>query len=96
MVVRHTRPAAQSGGANTQAQSELQQLRQQLNELRGYIVQMAINAHRLGLQPDLLLSLSQQEMKSAGTLNADRLALHYLSGIGLLAKLDKNVRGLAR
>jgi hypothetical protein len=35
-------------------------------------------------------------MKTAGALNAEHLAIQYLSRIGLLAKLDTNVRGLAR
>jgi hypothetical protein len=90
-----TEPAAGSArGAHSQ--SDVQQLRQQLNELRGYVVQIAINAHRMGLQPELLLSLSQREIKTTGTLNSDRLVVQYLSGIGLLAKLDTNVRRLAR
>jgi hypothetical protein len=93
---RALKSAARSALGNAQSESDLHLLRRQLNELRGYIVQIAINAHRMGLQPDLLLSLSQREMQTAGTLNADRLAIQYLSGIGLLAKLDTNVRGLAR
>lgn len=74
----------------------VRRLRKQLNELRGYIAQIAINAHRMGLQPELLLSLSQREMKTTGMLNSDRLVIQYLSDIGLLAKLDTNVRGLGR
>lgn len=40
----------------------------------------------MGLQPDLLLSLSQREMKTSGTLNSDQLVIQYLADIGLLAK----------
>jgi hypothetical protein len=76
--------------------SDVARLRKQLNELRGYVAQIAINAHRMGLQPDLLLSLSQLEMETTGMLNSDRLVIQYLSAIGLLAKLDTNVRGLGR
>jgi hypothetical protein len=94
--LRAPKSVARSGDGNASSKSDLQQLRRQLNELRGYVVQIAINAHRMGLQPDLLLSLSQREMKTAGTLNAEHLAIQYLSSIGLLAKLDTNVRGLAR
>jgi hypothetical protein len=35
-------------------------------------------------------------MKTSGTLNSDRLVIQYLADIGLLAKLDTNVRGLGR
>jgi hypothetical protein len=83
-------------GRDAHCQSDLHALRQQLNELRGYVAQIAINAHRMGLQPDLLLSLSQREMKTTRTPNSDHLVIQYLSGIGLLANLDTNVRGLAR
>jgi len=81
---------------DVRSQSEMARLRKQLNELRGYVVQIAINAHRMGLQPDLLLSLSQREMKNTGMLNSDRVVIQYLSDIALLAKLDTNVRGLGR
>jgi hypothetical protein len=74
----------------------LQTLRQQLNELRGYIAGIAINAHRMGLQPERLLSLSRRELKAIGSLSWDRVLMEYLTDIGLLAKLDSNVRGLAR
>jgi hypothetical protein len=77
-------------------ESDLQKLRLQLNELRGYVARMAINAHRLGLQPDRLLSLSRRELKATGSLSWDRVLMEYLTDIGLLAKLDPNVRGLAR
>jgi hypothetical protein len=78
------------------SQSHVARLRKQLNELIGYVAQIAINAHRMGLQPELLVSLSERELKTSGTLNSDRLVIQYLSDIGLLAKLDMNVRGLAR
>lgn len=93
---RASKSATRSGDGHASSKSDLQQLRQQLNELRGYVVQIAINAHRMGLQPELLLSVSQHEMKTTGTLDSDRIAVQYLSGIDLLAKLDTNVRGLAR
>jgi hypothetical protein len=95
-ALRGAMSARQSDTGNVRPQSEMHQLRRQLNELRSYVVQIAINAHRMGMQPDLLLSLSQRETKTAGSLDADRLAIEYLSGIGLLTKLDINVRGLAR
>ncbi len=78
------------------SQSDVVRLRKELNELRGYVAQIAINAHRMGLQSELLLSLSRGEAQTSETLNSDQLVLQYLSGIGLLAKLDTNVRGLGR
>jgi hypothetical protein len=95
---RKLSPGSKSGARlpRGDSQSDMQRLRHQLNELRGYIAQVAVNAHRMGLQPDLLLSLSQLELKTGDTLNPDRIVIQYLSDIGLLAKLDANVRGLAR
>jgi hypothetical protein len=81
-------------GARSQA--DVARLQKQLNELRSYVVQIAINAHRMGLQPEVLLSVAQRDFNTNGALNADRLIMQYLSGIGLLAKLDANVRGLDR
>jgi hypothetical protein len=72
---------------------EVARLRQQLNELRSYVAQIAINAHRIGLQPEMLLCVAQQAIDTDGALNANLLVMGYLSGIGLLAKLDANVRG---
>ena len=60
---RPTFQAIKSAARNAQFQADLQQ---QLNELRGYVAQIAINAHRMGLQPDLLLSLAQRELKTTG------------------------------
>jgi hypothetical protein len=77
-------------------ESDSRELRQQLNELRGYVARIAINAHRMGLQPDRLLSLSRRELKATGSLSWDRVLMEYLTEVGLLAKLDPNVRGLAR
>ena len=93
---RGVRSAAQSSRDNAHSHSDLQQVRQQLNELRGYIVQIAINAHRMGLRPEVLLAVAERQLNAGGTLNADRLVVQYLSGIGLLAKVDENVRRLAR
>jgi hypothetical protein len=76
--------------------SDVVQLRKQLNGLRGYVIQIAINAHRMGLHPEALLSIARRELKSHGAVDADRLVAQYLERIGLLAKLDANVRGLAR
>jgi hypothetical protein len=81
---------------NGSLESDLQKIRQQLNELRGYVARIAINAHRMGLQPDRLLFLSRREFRASGSLSWDRVLMEYLTEIGLLAKLDPNVRGLAR
>jgi hypothetical protein len=85
--------ATKSAARNAHSQADLQQ---QLNEIRGYVAQIAIDAHRMGLQPDLLLSLAQRETKTSGAMDCDRLVVQYISNIGLLAKLDTNVLGLAR
>jgi hypothetical protein len=87
------RPGARATGS---CELELRTLRQQLNELRGYVALIAVNAHRMGLQPERLLSLSRRELKATGSLSWDRLLMEYLTDIGLLAELDSNVRGLAR
>ena len=81
---------------DARARSAVAGLQKQLNELRGYVVQIAINAHRMGMRPELLLSVAQRAVDTDGALNADRLIVQYLSGIGLLAKLDANIRGLHR
>jgi hypothetical protein len=91
-------PRKMAAGSDSRSESELARLRKQLNEARGYIAQIAINAHRMGLQPEVLFSLSQCELRAGGApwLEADRVVMQYLSAIGFLAKLDANVRGLAR
>jgi hypothetical protein len=81
---------------DARAQSDVARLQKQINELRTYVVQIAINAHRMGLRPEALLSVSQRDFNTDGAAPADRLILQYLAGIGLLAKLDGNVRGLDR
>ena len=50
----------------------------------------------MGLQPDRLLFLSRRELRAGGSLSRDRVLMEYLIDLGLLAKLDPNVRGLAR
>ena len=77
-------------------ESECAKLRKQLNDLRGYLAQIAINAHRMGLQPEALLKAARQQAKNDQGFDADRLILKYLADIGLLTELDPNVRGLAR
>jgi hypothetical protein len=59
-------------------------------------VQITINAHRMGRQPQMLLSLAQQDISTDGAVNTDRLVMRYLSSIGLLVKLEATVRALTR
>ena len=82
--------------SDDRSQSDVARLRHQLNELRSYVARIAINSNRIGLQPEMLLSVAQQATDTDGALNANLLVMGYLSGIGLLAKLDANVRGPAR
>jgi AraC-like DNA-binding protein len=83
-------------GQSPHSAKELAQLRKQLNDLRAYVAQIAINAHRIGLQPESLLTAARRQADENCALDADQLVMQYLSNIGLLAKLDPNVRGLRR
>jgi len=97
---RHAlQPQKMAARSDSRSESEVTRLRKQLNEARGYIAQIAINAHRMGLQPEALFSLARCELRASGVvprLEADRVVMQYLSAIGFLDKLDANVRGLAR
>ena len=50
----------------------------------------------MGRQPQMLLSLAQQDISTDGAVNTDRLVMRYLSSIGLLVKLEATVRALTR
>lgn len=82
-------------GPSPHATSEIALLRKQLNDLRAYVAQIAINAHRMGLQPESLLAAAWHQT-DGHALDVDQLVMQYLSHVGLLAKLDPNVRGLRR
>lgn len=49
----------------------------------------------LNMMTDIGHSWPNRNSTLAATLNADRLVVQYRSGIGLLAKVDANVRRLA-
>jgi transposase-like protein len=84
------------GARRHKEDAELKLLRKKLNDLRAYVAQIAINAHRMGIRPEALLPAIRSHPRESDPPAIERIVLDYLSEIGLLAKLDPNVRHLAR
>lgn len=61
-----------------------------LNSLRVQLVQVAINAHKLGYNPEKLLQALREQKQITDP--AEEVWERYLRKIGLLEKLDSNVR----